>query len=84
VTEDNVTAREDQDCRRNEDPTGREKSGADAENCKTGSVGAHAGEGGVVGRGDRCIQIEHIEYRLGGGRDINTSNHRAGGRSHDR
>jgi hypothetical protein len=84
VTKYNVIAREYQDCRRNEDSTNIGKSGAGAENCKTGSVGAPTGEGGVDGHGDQCNEIEHRENMLGGGRDIKTAIHYACGRNHDR
>jgi hypothetical protein len=38
----------------------------------------------VVGHGDRCNKSVHRTDRIGGGRNLKTSSHYAGGRSHDR
>jgi hypothetical protein len=52
MTEDNVTSREDQEGYRDEEPTGRGKSGADTKDDKISSIGALAGEGEAAGHGD--------------------------------
>jgi hypothetical protein len=62
VTEDNVTAREDQDDCRNEEPSGRRKSGAGIEDRMTGSVGAPTGKGRTIGHGNRCSE-KHASNR---------------------
>jgi hypothetical protein len=67
ATKNNVTAQENQDCCRNEEPTSRRESSAYAKKFKIGLVGAPAGKGGAVGRGDRRRKTTHRTDRLGGG-----------------
>jgi hypothetical protein len=84
TTENNVPSRKDQNCCRDEEPTRRRKSGAYTKDGNTGSVEALTREGRADGRGDRCSEIAHQADRIGGGRDIKTSSHRAGSRGNDR
>jgi hypothetical protein len=51
MTYNNVPARKYQNCHRDEEPTGRRKSGVDTRDGKTGLVGALTGEGKATGHG---------------------------------
>jgi hypothetical protein len=84
VTEDNVIDREDQDCHINEEPSGKIKRSAYLEYCTTGSVGAPTRKGITIGCGNRRNKSMPQTDRLGGGKDITTTSHRAGGIIHVR
>jgi hypothetical protein len=56
MIEDNVTARENQYCDINEEPTRRGERSVGTKKCKTGLVGAFATKGG-----ERCMKHWHMQ-----------------------
>ena len=82
MIKDNVTAREDQDNCRNEEPSGRIKRGTCTKDHTTSTVGALIGKGRIVGHGNRCSESMPWADRLWGGWDLKTTYHCVGGQSH--
>jgi hypothetical protein len=54
--EDNFPTREYQDCRRNDEPSSRRKSGVGTKDRTIGSIGAPTRKGGTIGHGNRCSE----------------------------